>query len=186
LSNNKAILQTLAGGALTPLFIHDPIYAKRRWGCALKIIIDTREQKPLKFNNEQISEIVSQKLDFGDYACVFEDGHMPAVYFERKSISDLFGTMGVGYKRFKKEIIRAQEAKADMFIIVEGSLTQVRKGYKHSKMKGISMVRKLYTLWVRYGIMPIFCIDANEAAEYITQFYIGCGREYVRGWSEKK
>lgn len=87
--------------------------------------------------------------------------------------------MGKGYKRFKQEIIRAQEAGATLFIIVEGTLTEVGRGYKHSQIHGSSMKKKLFTLWIRHGIQTIFTKDRKEMAEYITQFYLSCGREHV-------
>lgn len=102
------------------------------------------------------------------------------MFFERKSIGDLYGTMGKGYPRFKKEIERSQEAKATLFIIVEGTLSEIKKGYKHSKIKGESMVYKLFTLWVKHGVQTIFTSSRKEMAEYITQFYISCGKEHIR------
>jgi len=146
----------------------------------LVIIQDTREQKPLKFSHPFITEIRVEKLDIGDYACEFKDGHRPAVVFERKSIGDLYGTMGKGYKRFKKIITRTRERKASLFIIVEGSLTKVLRGFDRSQMQGTSMVLKLFTLWLRYGVQTIFCGDRKEMSLFITNFYISAGKEYVR------
>jgi ERCC4-type nuclease len=88
--------------------------------------------------------------------------------------------MGKGYKRFKREIIRSQESNATLFIIVEGSLTEVGKGFKHSQIKGSSMKQKLYTLWIRHGIQTIFTSNRKEMAEYITQLYLACGREHIK------
>lgn len=146
----------------------------------MRIIIDTREQKPLRFDNEYITQVETKTMAVGDYGCVFKDGHEVPIYFERKSISDLFGTMGAGYPRFKREILRAQEKKATLFIIVEGALYDIFRGCPHSQLKGISVIRKLFTLWVRYGVQPIFVEDRDEMSEYITQFYIACGKDYVR------
>ena len=143
------------------------------------ILCDTREQLPLKFSHPYITEVAKKKLDFGDYGCKFRDGHVVPIYFERKSIGDLYGTMGKGYKRFKKEMLRSQEAKATLFIIVEGALTEVGKGYKHSKIYGRSMKQKLFTLWLRYGVQTIFTTSRKEMAEYITQFYLACGRQHI-------
>jgi len=152
----------------------------------LEILCDTREQTPLKFSHPYISKVAKKKLDFGDYGCKFRDGHIVPIFFERKSIGDLYGTMGTGYKRFKREIIRSQQAKSTLFIIVEGSLTEVGKGWKHSKISGKSMKLKLYTLWVKHGIQTIFTINRREMSEYITQFYIACGKDYVRRKHEKR
>jgi ERCC4-type nuclease len=142
----------------------------------MKILSDTREQLPLDFNHD----VIVQKLDVGDYGCQFKDGHIPNIFFDRKSISDLYGTMGKGYKRFKKCILRAQESDTTLMIIVEGSFTEVLKGYKFSQIRGVSMIMKLFTIWIRYGVMTVYCKDREEMSRYISEFYQGVGREYVR------
>lgn len=81
------------------------------------IIIDTREQKPLDLNyRTQIG-----KLDFGDYGFSHPD-LIGNIYIERKSLVDFIGTMSSGYERFEKEIIRAKESNAYLFILVEETL----------------------------------------------------------------
>ena len=107
----------------------------------------------------------------GDYAAWFEDGHVSTTVFERKSIGDLFSTMGTGYKRFKREMARAELNGTEIILIVEGTFSKVFKGYKHSKLIGISILRKLFTLWLKYGIVPVFCKDRKEMAEYIETYY---------------
>ncbi len=145
------------------------------------ILQDSREQKPLAFSSPWVSEVRVQKLDVGDYGCIFEkDGHEPNIYFDRKSLGDLYGTMGTGYKRFKKVIIRAKERDTTMFIIVEGSLTRIGAGFNRSQIKGASMLLKLFTLWLRHGVQTIFCKDREEMSMYIVQFYIACGKEHYR------
>ena len=67
-----------------------------------KIYIDTREQKPLKFNVK--TEI--KNLKFGDYA-FSHPGYSQNCYIERKSVSDFVGTLSGGFKRFVNEIERA-------------------------------------------------------------------------------
>jgi len=119
-------------------------------------------------------------MDVGDYGAEFEDGHIVPIVFDRKSMGDLFGTMGRGYGRFKKCITRANDSNTTLFIIVEGSMTKVLKGYERSQIKGISMIYKLFTLWVKHGVQTIFCKDRAEMAEYITQFYIACGKQHVK------
>lgn len=144
------------------------------------ILVDTREQNILEFSNSYITEVKKVKLDVGDYGCQFADGYIPPVFYERKSIGDLFGTLGQGYGRFKNEIIRARENGYTLIIIIEGGLLKVLKGYKHSTIEGITIVRKLFTLWVKYGILPVFCKDREEMSEYIMQFYISIGKKYVK------
>lgn len=116
----------------------------------------------------------------GDYMAEFEDGYRPSFSFERKSVGDLYGTMTGGYKRFRKEIDRARQAETKLFLIVEGTLTDVYAGYKHSSWDGESMVKKLYTLRVRHDIETIFCQSRWECSQVIAEFFEAVGREYAR------
>lgn len=144
------------------------------------MLIDSREGLPLDFNHEFITGIKVQKLEVGDYCCLYTDGTIPNIIFERKSIGDLFGTMGNGYDRFKREIIRAKELNIKLIIIIEASLSKVLKGYEPSQLKGISIVKKLFTLWVRYDLTPVFVKDREEASKFITEYYLALGRNTFR------
>lgn len=79
-----------------------------------EIIIDSRENNPLKFD---FSSRIS-KLDFGDY---FFTGNN--LYFERKSLPDFIGTLTSGLERFTKELERANKAGAYLIMIVENKLS---------------------------------------------------------------
>ena len=151
----------------------------------MKIIADTREQKVLQFNHPFITEVVRKKLDAGDYAVEFSDGFSPAVVFERKSITDLFGTLGDGYARFKKEILRAKKANTTLIIIIEGTLTEVRQGIERSFRSGDTIISQLFTIRTRHGIETVFCDGREEAADFITQTFLSLGREYVRNKGRK-
>ena len=74
------------------------------------ITIDTREQKPIKLMN---CEVISKKLEFGDYSC----DEILAV--ERKSLSDLVSTLSSGFDRFNREITRAKEAGGYIVVVTE-------------------------------------------------------------------
>jgi ERCC4-type nuclease len=146
----------------------------------LKILIDSREKQPLTFSNRYITNVITTKLNVGDYGCQFEDGHVPDIFFERKSIGDLYGTLGKGYVRFKKEVKRAQEIPATLIICVEGDYTSVLTGYDYSERKGASIIAQVHTLLVKHGVWTVFFKNREEMSEYITNFYIACGKEYVR------
>lgn len=146
----------------------------------MKILIDTREQLPLEFNHPYINEIVRIKLEVGDYGAEFSDGHKPNVFFECKSISDLFLSLSGNYDRFKKEIIRAKEHKLLLIIIIEGTLTKVIKGIDESQRSGDEITQQLFTLFIRYQIPFVCCQSRQEMSRYITEFYLAIGREYIR------
>ena len=57
----------------------------------------------------------------------------------------------------------------------------VFKGTKYSDIDGKSVVYKLFTLWLKYGVQPVFVKDRKEMAEYITQFFIAVGKRHVEG-----
>lgn len=86
----------------------------------IKIFIDTREQKPLEFNN-----CSKMKLDFGDYAI---GGDLYSYsYVDRKSESDFKSTMTTGYERFRREIVRAKSFNAYLFVVIESSIEKIKK-----------------------------------------------------------
>ena len=148
------------------------------------MIIDTREQKALKFYKSNI-KMKTQKLVCGDYCMLFLDGKISNVVFERKTITDLFGTMTSGYERFKKAILRAQSKDISMFLIIIGSFSKVAKGTRYSKTQGISVIRTVFSLWVRYNIIPIFAEDKHVAAEIITQYYMASWRKKLKDKKRK-
>ena len=133
---------------------------------------DTREQTPLTFTScPNVEKVVKATLPYGDYACKHNNKKIPVV-FERKSIGDLFGTLGKGIKRFKKEIGKAAEENVALIIIVEVNLSKILKGYKYSKkMKGIAVIRTLFTLLLKHRVPFVCCKNRDEMELYITEFY---------------
>jgi len=131
-----------------------------------KIVVDTREQKPLWKKN-----IISKKLDVGDYSI---EGYEDKISIERKSLGDLFGTLGKGNKRFKKELEKAM--KYNYFaIVIEGSfsscLNKDFKGSHFSKMKGYVILKILFTLHIKYGINIFFTNGRIESKNIIKQIF---------------
>jgi len=140
------------------------------------ILIDTREQSFLDFPFEFITGVKREKLIVGDYQAEFQNGYRPPLIFERKSINDLYGTLGNGYKRFKKEIIRAKENNIRLVIVIEGSMLKVSKGIKMSDMSGTLIIKRLFTLWIKHDVCMVFCNSREEMASYIYETYCAIGR----------
>lgn len=133
----------------------------------LKILQDTREQKPLKFKFETIKTC----LNIGDYGAMFSDNYQFPVVFERKGIGDLFGTLSKGYTRFKKCIDRSKEQNIQIIIAIEGTKERVLRGYANSQRNGCSIVLQLETIKERYGVEHKYFKSRIEMANYITNFY---------------
>lgn len=94
----------------------------------LPILIDTREQLPIAFNNS-----ISQKLDFGDYTT--NGNYYSRTFIDRKSPEDFKGTFGAGVDRFRREMERCRDFGCYMFVVVESSPAQIEAENQRSKFK---------------------------------------------------
>lgn len=108
----------------------------------------------------------------------FKDGSLCPIYFERKSLADLFGTLTSGHKRFKAELQLAKKMGFQLILAIEGTLTDVLTGPKYSSVSGIVIIRQIMTLWLKYGLTPIFFSSREEMARTIKEFYFSYGRNF--------
>ena len=147
----------------------------------MKMIVDSREQHALRFTVDEIlTEVKVEKLIVGDYQAEYTDGSRPPIIFERKSLSDCFSTLTGGYKRFKAELTRAKSANVKLILAIEGSVADVLGGTDHSKVEGITILRKLCTLWLKYDLVPVFFESRQSMAKFIYEFYCAFGRLYSK------
>jgi len=148
----------------------------------MKILIDSREQIPLDFKVEgAISEITTDGLPIGDYWGLYESGETMPVIFERKEIADLFGSLTSGMERFKREIKRAQENNLKLVIIINGTIKDILEGAEYSSVNGSSILKTLFTLWVKYDVIPVFCRNKTEMKRFILETWSAIGRNYTPG-----
>lgn len=134
------------------------------------LIIDTREQSPLTFRSTDNYSIIAKKLDFGDYGLEL-DNKLICV-FERKSSSDLYGTLTSGHERFKDEILRAKDSNVPFIIIIEESYHNIinkkfEKSYLIRSMKGYIIAKMIHTMSIKYNVQFIFCNNREEMRDYI-------------------
>ena len=132
------------------------------------------------FSHENILGVKVEALTCGDYTCEFIDGTRSCYYFERKSLADTFGTLGKGYVRFRKELLRAKENNIKLILIIEGSVSDILQGYQYSILEGISILRKLFTLWLKYDLCPVFVNNRTEMQIYIIEFYLALSRKHLK------
>ena len=141
-----------------------------------KIVCDTREQKPLWTGDK----VERKKLDVGDYSI---KGYEDRIAIERKSLGDLFGTLGSGHKRFKAELNRALEY--DYFaIVIDGSYSAcVNKDFPgsfHSKMKGFVITSILFTLHMKYKIPFFFTRGRTESKRIIKELFNSYAKLHIK------
>jgi len=99
------------------------------------VVVDTREQLPYSFGGLRADvsygagssatlmiELVAGTLGQGDYSLA---GFERRLAVERKSIADLFNTLGQGRDRFVRELERMQEALDFAAIVVEADWARI-------------------------------------------------------------
>lgn len=116
---------------LNTVFNYDQTRKKKNINKDLVIFRDTREQMPLELD----CKFVESKLDFGDYTASAE--YFNDVFIERKSLTDLIGTLSGGHERFINEIERAKESNSYLIVAVEDTM----KNFLH--YRGLESCKKV-------------------------------------------
>lgn len=121
------------------------------------IIIDTREQKPIEFKDS-----ISIALSEGDYTTL--DLYRKA-HIERKSPTDLYGSLIQGHCRFRRELQRALDSNIVLAIFVECPKEQfISKRFPGGyRLKcSPSVLRKIIsTVSFKYNVEFIWCADRS-------------------------
>jgi len=146
------------------------------------IIVDTREQKPLW--DPLTMEVLSKKLDEGDYTT---EQLLGKFHVERKSPSDLYGSIIQNHDRFRKELERAQAKGVKLSIFVECPYeTFVRKRFPGGwrlQTPTATLRKILTTIAERYGIDFVWCTDRDEMRDLVCLHFADAeffrSRDYV-------
>ena len=129
------------------------------------ILIDTREQTPL-VGFTCPTRVCT--LATGDYSV---DGceHLFAV--ERKTVSDLIGSITTGRERFERELVRLSEMRRAC-IVVEGDLESVIDWRYRSNVSPKAIVNSLASFHARFGVPTVFAGSARNAAIVVEAFLL--------------
>ncbi len=146
-----------------------------------KILIDTREQKPLKFERETISK----KLDYGDYA-FSHPKHSCDCHIERKSLSDFISTISGGYDRFINELERAKDDDAYLVVLVEETLTNALSfqylPHISKKIRATPefIFHRVRDLIQKYPNVQFLFVDGRKESSRIVELIFTCGCAYKK------
>lgn len=146
----------------------------------LQIVRDTREKDGCgwKFRaSPNCAGMVIEKLDTGDYSV---KGFEHLIMVERKSIADLWGTLTVGKERFMNEMERARVIPA-RYLIIEGTVADIDKGFRYSKVSPEYIHGYLISLQVKYGIHVIFAGRQDVAQAFARRLLIKLARYCSEG-----
>lgn len=136
------------------------------------ILIDTREQRPLDFAKWPTRVVT---LPTGDYSI---EGLTHVIAFERKSLSDLFGTVGNGRERFEREIVRASRLYY-FGIVIEATLEELLMGTPHSQMNPRSVIGSLHAWELRYPSIHVHFAGTRPLAAALVRKLLHKCAEYV-------
>lgn len=137
------------------------------------VLVDNREQRPLRFAPDLGVDCGSATLPAGDYSV---RGFTHLIALERKSVSDLVGTLTKGRERFENELDLLEQYRWKA-ILVEGRRGDVEAGIYRSMATPQSIIGSLRAIWFRWQVPTFWC----ESPE-------GCAREvawYARRLEEK-
>lgn len=131
------------------------------------VLIDTREQSPLPFQNiDDWDEIPTAyvALRTGDYSL---KGHESRVAIERKSVADFYGSIGADRDRFKREMERLSEFDYAA-VVIEGD-PRFEKS-ETCQMPAKTATHTMLSWSIRYGVHFWPCINRRHAE--LTTFHL--------------
>jgi ERCC4-type nuclease len=132
----------------------------------MTIVRDSREQKGCGWQfraSANCEGMEETKLDVGDYTI---KGYEDKLMIERKTIGDLWNTLGRDWERFLREMERAKNHRMK-YLIIEGNLNDINKGYIYSKVPPENIHAKLISLQVKHNVHVIFAGREDLAREYV-------------------
>jgi len=129
-------------------------------GKELTILIDQREQLPLRFDGIRTERCF---LPCGDYSL---RGLTAEVCIERKSLPDLVHCCGKDRARFVEQVERMRAFRVRS-LVLEARHTDVSIGAYRSQISPLSVIGTLIKIAHDYGVQVWFAEDASGAAEIV-------------------
>jgi ERCC4-type nuclease len=149
---------------------HEPYQPKIDIPEGFVLVVDTREQTPL-FQPNSKPWIIQSALKTGDYSV---KGFENLIVIERKSLSDLFSSLGKERERFKKELKR-MEKFVWKGLLIEGSERDILSCQEYSGMHPNAVYHSLSSIEVRYGVHIYYAKKIKRARWWVlsrlTRFY---------------
>jgi len=139
------------------------------------VIVDNSEQHPFSFRNFRsdahkkfrplVVPIVVRSLDTGDYSI---EGLEHLVTVERKSLQDLYGTLGQQRDRFERELVRMSEMDFGAVVIEASWGTILAKPPPHSNLLPKTVFRSVLAWQQRFPNVHWWACDTRWFAEQTT------------------
>jgi DNA excision repair protein ERCC-4 len=138
------------------------------------LIQDSREQHG--FGPMFTAPYVVEGLPVGDYSIA---GLQDRVAIERKSLTDLVGSLTYGRERFERELSRARSYQF-FAVVIEGSAQAILRGeYGPSRANPVAVWESIAAFTARYCTF-LFLGDRRTAAAWTESVLLKFAREHVK------
>ena len=132
------------------------------------IVIDSREQAPLRFSPQAV--VLRHGIKSGaDYSCL---GYESRIGIERKSLDDLVGSLTAGRERFARSLRRLAQRRWRL-LLVEAPFTALLAGWYRSRATPTSMLGSICSIMAD-GIPVVFADDPGAAAQLAERWLTKC------------
>lgn len=139
------------------------------------VIIDSREQAPYSFTGLQargdkkkrplVVPTTIKGLKTGDYSI---DGLESRISIERKSLSDLYSTLGQDRERFEREFVRLNQLDCAYIIVESGLAHAINSPPPNSKLNPISVYGTVIDWQIDYPRVHWWFCESRTFAEKTT------------------
>lgn len=136
----------------------------------LEILVDAHEKYPYTFAGQK-ARTVRRGLPCGDYAVGFEDSLIASV--ERKSLSDLIGSVTTGRLRFALGELAVLPRAA---VVVEDRYSAM---FAQARVRPALVADGLAELQVRWPTVPIVFCETRKLAEEWTYRYLAAAQAWA-------
>jgi DNA excision repair protein ERCC-4 len=138
----------------------------------IPIIIDTREQTPWSFVDDQFTSTTGT-LVTGDYSVA---GLTDVIAIERKSIGDAVSSFIHDWNRERRKFLRLAGFDHPL-LVIECSIQDILQHKYESDAKPESVLGKINAIMIDHGIPAIFAGDRETAETFVERFLIQCVRK---------
>lgn len=144
------------------------------------IVVDNREKLPYTFDGMKGPSPHRQKiivdsfrghLETGDYAITSQISGPLSIRIERKTLVDLFATLGSHRERFEREHERLAEFKRAVIIIEADWRTIINDPPERSRLNPNSVFGTSTSWFVKYGVPWIACPGRRFAELYTFKLF---------------
>jgi DNA excision repair protein ERCC-4 len=176
---------TLGSGLLVSQGVASPAAGKPDYLlCPFNVIVDSREQSPFSFRGFRsdakdkhrpiVVRTAVAALKSGDYSI---EGFESRIAVERKSLVDLYGTLGGGRERFERELQRLNEMEFAAVVIEAGWSSILGSPPPQSKLSPKTVFRSVIAWQQRFPGIHWWALDTRHLAEHC------CFRILERFWN---